>query len=84
MAFMLQPAQQAGTYDSGYFYPGPVVANVPLTMAPAASRAVLAEFGRPIYDKWISDVPAAVPLTPDRLVLAFRRWDEQIGSKSGK
>ena len=24
MAFMLQPEQQAGTYDRGYFYPGPV------------------------------------------------------------
>jgi putative spermidine/putrescine transport system substrate-binding protein len=84
MAFMLQPAQQAGTYDKGYFYPGPVLAKVPLSMAPAESQAILAEFGRPIYDKWIEDVPVEIPLTPERLVLAFRRWDEQIGSKSGK
>jgi len=57
---------------------------VPLTMAPADSQAVLAEYGRPVYDQWIKDVPAETPLTPDQLVLAFRRWDEQIGSKSGK
>ncbi len=81
MAFMLQPAQQAGTYDRGYFYPGPVVANAPLSMASDESRQVLNEFGRPIYDKWIADVPAETPLTPDRLVQAFRRWDEQIGAK---
>jgi putative spermidine/putrescine transport system substrate-binding protein len=81
MAFMLQPAQQAGTYDRGYFYPGPVVAGVPLSMASADSRAVLAEFGRPVYDQWIADVPAETPLAPDRLVQAFRRWDEQIGAK---
>jgi putative spermidine/putrescine transport system substrate-binding protein len=81
MAFMLQPEQQAGTYDRGYFYPGPVRAGVPLAMAPADSRATLAEYGRPIYDQWIADVPAETPLTPDRLVQAFRRWDEQIGAK---
>ena len=34
MAFLLQPAQQALTYDKGYFYPGPAVKNVPLSMAP--------------------------------------------------
>ncbi len=84
MAFMLQPQQQAGTYDRGYFYPGPAVAGVPLSMAPEESRQVLAEYGRPIYDKWIADVPAETPLTPDRLVQAFRRWDEQIGSKKPK
>ncbi len=84
MAFMLQPAQQAGTYDRGYFYPGPVAADVPLAMAPEESRVVLSEYGRPIYDQWIKEVPVETPLTPDQLVLAFRRWDEQIGSKSGK
>ncbi len=34
MAFMLKPEQQALTYDEGYFYPGPAVKNVPLSMAP--------------------------------------------------
>ena len=81
MAFMLQPAQQAETYDRGYFYPGPVIAGILPSMAPEESRRVLAEFGRPVYDKWIAEVPAETPLTPDRLVQAFRRWDEQIGAK---
>jgi len=34
MKFLLQPEQQALTYDKGYFYPGPAVRNVPVTMAP--------------------------------------------------
>jgi putative spermidine/putrescine transport system substrate-binding protein len=34
MAFLLKPEQQALTYDKGYFYPGPSVKNVPLSMAP--------------------------------------------------
>ena len=80
MAFMLQPEQQAGTYDRGYFYPGPVT-GVPLSQAPAESQDVVRSFGRPQYDRWIADRPIETPLTPDRLVLAFRRWDEQIGSK---
>lgn len=83
MSFMLQPEQQAGTYDRGYFYPGPVT-TVPLAQAPAESQQVIREFGRPQYDKWIADRPAETPLTPDRLVAAFRRWDEQIGSKRAK
>jgi len=84
MSFMLEPAQQAGTFDRGYFYPGPVTAGVTLDAAPAESRQVIAEFGRLQYDRWITDVPAEVPLTPDRLVQAFRRWDEQIGAKAAK
>ncbi|MGI4946452.1 MAG: extracellular solute-binding protein [Janthinobacterium lividum] len=83
MAFMLQPEQQAGTYDRGYFYPGPVT-DVPLSAAPAESQAVVREFGRPQYDRWIAERPVETPLTPDRLVLAFRRWDEQIGSKRAR
>lgn len=83
MTFMLQPEQQAGTYDRGYFYPGPVTA-VPLSQASAESQQVIRDFGRPQYDKWIADRPVETPLTPDRLVAAFRRWDEQIGSKRSK
>ena len=30
MNFLLQPEQQANTYDLGYFYPGPAVKDVPL------------------------------------------------------
>lgn len=80
MAFMLQPPQQALTYDKGYFYPGPVI-DVPLSAAPAESQQVVRDFGRPVYDEWIRTLPIETPLTPDRLVAAFRRWDEQIGAK---
>ena len=41
MKFLLQPEQQALTYDKGYFYPGPAVKNVPVSMAPQASQDVL-------------------------------------------
>ncbi len=83
MAFMLQPEQQAGTYDRGYFYPGPVT-TVALSQAPAESQQVIRDFGRPIYDRWIAERPIDAPLTPDQLVLAFRRWDEQVGAKKPK
>ena len=83
MAFMLQPAQQALTYDKGYFYPGPVV-DVPLSQAPAESQQLVKEYGRPAYDEWFTQFPIETPLTPDRLVMAFRRWDEQIGAKKAK
>jgi len=84
MSYMLQPPQQAGTYDQGYFYPGPVAKNVPLSMAPAESQATLKEFGRPFYDDLIAKLPAEKPLPPDKLVAAFQRWDEQIGGKKTK
>ncbi|WP_158743286.1 extracellular solute-binding protein [Acidisphaera sp. L21] len=83
MAFMLQPAQQALTYDKGYFYPGPVI-DVPLSQATAESQQIVRDSGRPIYDQWIRDLPFETPLTPDRLVMAFRRWDEEIGAKTTK
>ncbi len=82
MAFLLEPAQQVLTYDKGYLYPGPVIANAPLSEAPQESQDIVAEFGRPEYAEWIRDRPVAPPLTPDRLVAAFRRWDEQIGAKA--
>src|SRR6478735_3395606 len=82
MAHMLKPEAQAVTYAKGYFYPGPAVKGVPLAMAPQESRDVLAEYGRPIYDDLIAKLPTEAPLTPERLVAAFRRWDQEIGSKA--
>jgi putative spermidine/putrescine transport system substrate-binding protein len=82
--WVLSPAQQAYTYDEGYFYPGPAVKEVPLSMAPPESQKVIVEYGRPEYDKLISDNPVEVPLNPDKLVIAFRRWDEEIGSGKNK
>ena len=84
MAYVLQPKMQAYAYDEGYLYPGPAVKNVPLDLAPAQSQSVLREYGRPEYASLIADYPIELPLRPDQLVLAFRRWDETIGSKGGK
>ena len=66
------------------FYPGPAVKNVPLSMAPQKSQDIIAEFGRPEYAKLIAENPIELSLTPDKLVLAFRRWDEEVGSKKAK
>jgi putative spermidine/putrescine transport system substrate-binding protein len=84
MAYLLKPEQQALTYDKGYFYPGPAVKGVPLSMAPAESQAVIREFGRPEYDDWIANFPNAQPLDAKMLVEAFKRWDEQIGAHATK
>jgi len=84
MKFMLTPQAQAFTYDEGYFYPGPAVKDVPLSMAPAESQKAIAEFGRPEYEKLIAEAPLQLPLEPDQMVIAFRMWDEQIGAAKGK
>ncbi|WP_182086255.1 extracellular solute-binding protein [Aureimonas sp. ME7] len=83
MNFMLTPESQAYAYDEGYFYPGPAVKDVPLSMAPESSRAAIEEFGRPEYDEWIASNPLEIPLDADKIVAAFRIWDERIGAKKG-
>ena len=83
MSFLLRPEQQALTYDRGYFYPGPAVKDVTLDMAPADSQEVVKEYGRPQYAKLIADLPVETPLAPERLIAAFRRWDQDIGARRG-
>ncbi len=77
----LTPKMQAYAYDEGYLYPGPVLRDVPLSMAPQRSRDVIEEFGRPEYNRLIADNPIELPLKPDRMVTAFRKWDELVRSK---
>ena len=84
VSWIMTPEQQAFTYDEGYFYPGPAVKNVPVSMAPAESRAAIAEYGRPEYEALIANNPVEVPLDADQVVIAFRRWDEQIGGAKRK
>lgn len=84
MSFLLTKEQQAYTYDEGYFYPGPAVKGVTLDMAPEDSQKAIKEFGRPEYEKWIAEAPLETPLDPDQMVLAFRRWDEEIGGAKRK
>ncbi|HYF53133.1 MAG TPA: extracellular solute-binding protein, partial [Salinarimonas sp.] len=80
MNFMLSREAQAYTFDEGYFYPGPAVKGVTLDMAPKESQDAIKEFGRPQYEKLIAENPVELPLEPDQMVLAFRRWDEEIGA----
>ncbi len=82
--YMLSKPAQAMTYDKGYFYPGPAVKDVPLSMAPEESQKLVKEYTRAIYDTLIPSVPSEVPLPADKLVYAFQRWDEQVGARVGK
>jgi putative spermidine/putrescine transport system substrate-binding protein len=79
MAWMLQPQEQAFNYDEGYFYPGPAIKNVPISLAPASSQQVIQQYGRPEYDTLIQQVKIELPLQPDQLVAAFNQWDQEIG-----
>jgi putative spermidine/putrescine transport system substrate-binding protein len=82
--YMLGKPAQAMTYDKGYFYPGPAVKDVPLSMAPPESQKLIAEYTRSFYTKLFKDVPSEVPLPADKLVYAFQRWDQQVGARAGK
>jgi putative spermidine/putrescine transport system substrate-binding protein len=82
--YMLSKPAQAMTYDDGYFYPGPAVKDVPLSMAPESSQKVIQEYGRAEYANEINAHPQEIPLLPDKLVYAFSRWDEQIGAQKKK
>jgi putative spermidine/putrescine transport system substrate-binding protein len=80
LQWLLTPEQQAVTYDQGYFYPGPAVKNVPLTAAPAASQQVIAQYGVPDFDTWMTQYPMRNSLPADAQVTAFDLWDKNIGS----
>jgi putative spermidine/putrescine transport system substrate-binding protein len=82
--WMLTPEQQAKAYDKGYFYPGPAIKDVPISMAPADSQQAITDFGRPEYEKLIADNPLEVPLDAKALVTAFDRWDREIGGSKVK
>jgi putative spermidine/putrescine transport system substrate-binding protein len=79
MKYLLSPAAQAFTYDQGYFYPGPAVKDVPLSMAPQESQDAITQFGRPEYADWIANNPIETPLEPAKMVKAFEIWDQQVG-----
>ncbi|KVN91973.1 ABC transporter substrate-binding protein [Burkholderia ubonensis] len=84
MNFLLEPAQQAMTYDDGYFYPGPSVKGVTLEMAPAHSQDVVRKFGRPEYAMLLAERPHVQPLGAQAMVAAFQKWDREIGSQKSK
>ena len=82
--YMLGKPAQATTYDKGYFYPGPAVRDVPLSMAPKESQDAVGSVKRDFIDRLIAEVPSEVPLPADKLVYAFQRWDQQVGARVGK
>jgi putative spermidine/putrescine transport system substrate-binding protein len=84
MAYLLTPEAQAYTYDKGYFYPGPAVKNVPLSMAPKESQDAIKEYGRPEYEGWLAQFPHTQSLPPAAQVEAFRIWDQQVGAQKTK
>ena len=84
IAFMLTPEAQAYMYDKGYFYPGPAVKNVTLSMAPKESQDAIKEYGRPEYDGWLAQFPHTQSLPPKAQVEAFRIWDQQVGAQKTK
>jgi putative spermidine/putrescine transport system substrate-binding protein len=82
--YMLSKPAQAMTYDKGYFYPGPAVKDVPLTMAPEESQRLVGEYARPYYPKLIAEVPVEVTLDSDKLLYAYDRWNQQVGARVGR
>ena len=84
MAYLLKPEAQALTYDKGYFYPGPSVKNVPLSMAPKESQDAIRDFGRPEYEGWLAQYPHVPTLEAKAVVEAFRKWDSEVGAQKTK
>ena len=84
MAYLLKLEAQALTYDKGYFYPGPSVKNVPLSMAPKESQDAIREYGRPEYEGWLAQYPHVPTLEAKAVVEAFRRWDSEVGAQKTK
>lgn len=84
LKWMLKTDQQAKAYDSGYFYPGPAIKGVDLSMAPEKSRKAIEEYGRPEYTDLIAKNPLETPLDAKALVAAFDRWDREIGGAKVK
>ena len=84
MAYLLKPEAQALTYDKGYFYPGPAVKGVTLSMAPKDSQDAINEYGRPEYEQWLKEFPHTQSLEAKGQVEMFRLWDERVGAQKTK
>lgn len=81
IAWMLKPDQQAIAYDDGYFYPGPAIKGVTLSMAPEKSQETIKKFGRPEYAALIANNPVQTSLPSSAQVAAFDQWDRKVGSQ---
>lgn len=81
MTWVLQPEQQATTYETGYFYPGPAVREIVPAMAPKDAQQLIQEFSRPEIDDAITNVPVAMPLDIQLMTAFFDKWDKLAGDK---
>lgn len=82
--WLLEPENQAVTFDDGYFYPGPAVKNVTLSMAPKESQDKIKAAMREEYDNAIKTYPTVTQLDAKAMVEAFDMWDKLIGAKVKK
>ncbi len=78
--FILEPKEQAVTFDAGSFYPGPAVKGVTLDMAPQKSQDAIKQFGRPEYEDLIRNNPQETSLPAQKQVEAFGLWDQKVGA----
>lgn len=81
MNWLMTPSMQAITYDSGYFYPGPSVKNVPLDAAPKASQDKIKPAIRQSYEDEIKTLPSSTQLDPTNFMEALDMWDQLFGTK---
>jgi putative spermidine/putrescine transport system substrate-binding protein len=84
MSWLMQPKQQAMTYDSAYFYPGPSIKNVPLGMAPKKSQDLIKPAIRKSLEDAIQKFPSTTQLDAKAMVQAMDMWDKLIGAKIKK
>lgn len=84
IAWLLKPEMQAFNYDSGYFYPGPAIKNVPISMAPAESQAKIKAAMRTYLDEAVIKYPSTTQLDAAPLTLACEMWDRLVGAKIKK
>lgn len=81
MEWLMTPKMQAITYDSGYFYPGPSVKDVPLDAAPKDSQDKIKPAMRQSYDDAIKTLPTTTQLDTNNFMEALNMWDQQFGTK---
>jgi putative spermidine/putrescine transport system substrate-binding protein len=81
MEWLMTPKMQAITYDSGYFYPGPSIKDVPLDSAPKESQDKIKPAMRQSYDDAINTLPITTQLDTDTFMKALNMWDQLFGTK---
>lgn len=82
IAWLLKPDMQAYNYDNGYFYPGPAIKDVTLSMAPAESQENINKAIRKDLEDAVTKYPSTTQLDAEALTLACEMWDRQVGAKT--